>query len=306
MRFRRDLIVAVLATFCLTSTLFMIAPTRSNPTNEGSRYDPWADLNSDGIIDIFDAIDFAGHFGGVGTPLNKSLWYYATWYDALVGFWKFDEGSGNLTVDASGHGNDGALINDPTWVDGKYGKALSFNGTNYVSIADSERSLEVQNFTWEAWIYLTQRPYVQGALFPSILNKSRTDLEWGTFGYSLVFGYPNSTDDHLAVLMGVIGDGPIVPLLYNSINDLTLNQWHQVVVTFESLRAYACDRTTLYIDGIVRLSKTWPYAHELIYWESFPLLLGSDGFSGLIDDVMIYNRTLSAEEVTYHYLLPPP
>jgi Concanavalin A-like lectin/glucanases superfamily len=305
MRFRRDLIIAVLATFCLTSTLFIIAPTKSNPSSESSKYDPWADLNSDGIIDIFDAIDFAGHFGSSGTPLNKSRWYYANWYDALVGFWKFDEGTGNLTADSSGHGNDGALINDPTWIDGKYGKALNFNGTNCVSMGDSE-SLEVQNFTWEVWIYLMQRPYEQGALEPVILNKSGSDPEWGTFGYTLLFGFPNSTDDHLTVLFGIIGDGPIVPLQYNSINDLTLNQWHQVVVTFESFGAYMSDTTTLYIDGISRLSKTWPYAHHLEYWQSFPLFLGSDGFNGSMDNVMIYNRTLNAEEVMYHYVLPPP
>ena len=303
MKFRKDLIIAVLATFCLTCTLFTIAPIGSNPTND--KYDPWADFNSDGIIDIFDAIDFASHFGGVGTPINKTVYYYAIWYDGLVGYWKLDEGTGNVTVDSSGNGNNGTLIIDPTWVDGKYGKAVSLNGTNYVEIADSE-SLQVQNFTLEAWIYMTQRPYEQGALFPSIINKNGSDPEWGTFGYMLQFGIPTSTDDDLVVSIGVLWGGPIALLQYNSINDLTLNQWHQVVATHESSRAYASDTTTLYIDGIPRISRTWSYAYELVYWESFPLLLGSDGFSGLIDNVMIYNRTLSAEEVMCHYVLPPP
>lgn len=306
MKFRRDLIIAVLATFCLTSTLFMIAPIRSNPSSESSRYDPWADLNSDGVIDIFDAIDFANHFGSSGIPLNKSRWYYANWYDALVGFWKFDEGTGNLTVDSSGHDNDGAFVDDPTWVDGKYGKALSFNGTNHVSVADSERSLEVQNSTFEAWIYLTERPYEQGVLFPAILNKSRLDPEWGGFGYILHFASSTSTNDDLSFAIGMIGGDYISLLQYNSIDDLSLNQWHQVVITHESSRHYMSDTTTLYIDGIPRLSKTWSYPYELNYWESFPLLIGSDGFIGSIDNVMIYNRTFSAEEVMYHYLLPPP
>ena len=41
----------------------------------------------------------------------------------------FDEGSGTVTKDASGHGNDGTVYG-ATWVDGKYGKALSFDGMN--------------------------------------------------------------------------------------------------------------------------------------------------------------------------------
>jgi hypothetical protein len=67
---RKGLIIAILATFCLTSTLFMIRPTRSNPGI--GEYDPWVDLNDDGAIDIFDAITLARVFGTSGTPINKT------------------------------------------------------------------------------------------------------------------------------------------------------------------------------------------------------------------------------------------
>jgi hypothetical protein len=35
--------------------------------------------------------------------------------DGLVGYWKFDEGSGEIAKDSSGNGNDGTLVNGPTW-----------------------------------------------------------------------------------------------------------------------------------------------------------------------------------------------
>ncbi len=42
-----------------------------------------------------------------------------------VGWWHFDEGTGTITADSSGNGNNGALQGSPRWVAGKYGDALS-------------------------------------------------------------------------------------------------------------------------------------------------------------------------------------
>ncbi len=47
----------------------------------------------------------------------------------LVGYWKFDEGSGTTATDSSGNGNTGTIYG-ATWVDGKSGKALSFDGND--------------------------------------------------------------------------------------------------------------------------------------------------------------------------------
>ncbi|MFQ6062808.1 MAG: hypothetical protein ACE5J9_06490, partial [Methanosarcinales archaeon] len=49
--------------------------------------------------------------------------------NGLVAEWAFDEGKGNIVKDTSGNGNDGT-IHGATWVDGKFGKALQFDGVN--------------------------------------------------------------------------------------------------------------------------------------------------------------------------------
>ena len=69
----------------------------------------------------------------VGT--NKRLIDQA---QGLVGYWPFDEGSGNIAKDYSGNGNDGTLVNGPTWTTGKVGGALSFDGVDdYVRVINS-------------------------------------------------------------------------------------------------------------------------------------------------------------------------
>jgi hypothetical protein len=72
---KKDLMIAVLATFCLTSALFMIAPTRSQSTT-GIEYDPWADINDDGKIDMRDIRFVAKLFGTYGDPINKTALLY--------------------------------------------------------------------------------------------------------------------------------------------------------------------------------------------------------------------------------------
>ena len=49
----------------------------------------------------------------------------------LIGYWSFDEGLGSTAEDFSPTGsNTGTLTNSPTWVNGKVGKALSFDGVD--------------------------------------------------------------------------------------------------------------------------------------------------------------------------------
>jgi len=62
---------------------------------------------------------------------------------SLAGWWKFDEGSGTTANDSSGNENHGTFNGDPQWVNGKFGKALKFDGgSDYLDVPDSN-SLDI-------------------------------------------------------------------------------------------------------------------------------------------------------------------
>ncbi len=75
----KNVLFVVLAVSCLAASLFGVLPTSSQSTDN---YSPWADLNDDGIIDIFDIVPVALAFGSSGTPLTKAtIEYDSGWID---------------------------------------------------------------------------------------------------------------------------------------------------------------------------------------------------------------------------------
>jgi hypothetical protein len=72
---------------------------------------------------------------------------------SFAGIWLFDEGSGDVVRDISGNGNDGKLQGNPEWADGRFGKALDFNGsTDYVDVPHSDSLSITGDITIVAWI----------------------------------------------------------------------------------------------------------------------------------------------------------
>src|SRR5690349_7973266 len=70
----------------------------------------------------------------------------------LVAAYSFDEGTGTTAGDSSGSGNAGTVAN-ATWVGGKFGNALSFNGTTALVTVANAASLQLSSgMTLEAWV----------------------------------------------------------------------------------------------------------------------------------------------------------
>ncbi|MXV72746.1 LamG domain-containing protein [Candidatus Poribacteria bacterium] len=74
--------------------------------------------------------------------------------ETAVGVWLFDEGAGNETKDASGNDHDGT-INGAKWKDGKFGKALEFDGGQWVSIESTPELQVGEELTMMAWFFAT-------------------------------------------------------------------------------------------------------------------------------------------------------
>lgn len=216
--------------------------------------------------------------------LNSTLSPNAT----LVAYWKFDEGSGTVANDSSSYGNNGTLMNGPTWVDGISGKALSFDGVDdSVKVPDSD-SLDIQGpLTIMAWLYPRRVPLWFESFVNKYLNYMFQTTESGT-GLRLTFV------DHAI-------DSPD--------NILKVNEWQHVAGVWDG------NYFRLYVNGIEIANQYEGPATPPA--SSYPLFIGCEGyhsqdcfwqyFDGLIDEVKVYNRALSAEMVKAEFeILPAP
>jgi len=101
-----------------------------------------------------------------------------------IGAWFFNEGEGNVAADSSGNGNDGEIM-DATWVDGKFGKALDFDGSSsQVVIPDSDVLNDVEEITILAWVNL--RRGVTSGSWNALVGKNPY-----TSGYLMWIEVPN-------------------------------------------------------------------------------------------------------------------
>ena len=74
--------------------------------------------------------------------------------EGLVGYWKLDEGQGEIVADSSGLGANGEIIDGVDWVDGYMGKALEFNGEDgYVDFGPGDGQFDCDDaVTLSVWV----------------------------------------------------------------------------------------------------------------------------------------------------------
>jgi len=209
--------------------------------------------------------------------------------DGLVAHWEFDEGSGDIAYDSAGS-NDGTIYG-AQWTTGQINGALDFNGNDvHVRIPDDDSiSIGNQDYTISAWIN------------PRSLT--------GTSGWeAIVSKVKNSADKEYAlqIVDGVLFLGVEKnennPVAKTTVAPVEIGYWQHVVVTFNS------DTTTptFYYNGVVQTSTS--NINTLPDELGDDLYIGMNGgtyykdeFNGKIDDVRIYDRALSADEVEELY-----
>ena len=204
---------------------------------------------------------------------------------SLVGHWSMN-GNGN---DQSGLGNNGTPAGSTSYVAGKYDQALSVSSGGRLVVQDSN-SLDITGpITLSAWI----RPSAQGTqYFLSKKDKSGTDgFEMSLSNSGTIFVRFNETSSNDAYRVDSTSK--------YSTNGQT---WIHVTATYDG------STIRLYINGQLQGSKN---ANFQINANDLPLSIGSghDGYRGMkgtVDDVRIYNRALSANEVTALMNNAPP
>ncbi len=208
---------------------------------------------------------------------------------SLVAAYSFDAGSGATLADVSGRGHNGTIAGAVWSTAGRNGGALSFDGVNdMVTVADTA-ALDLTNaMTLEAWVR------------PSTTNRWRTVAlkeQSGALVYSL---YSNNSGQRASTNLW-LGSGEIEA---RSAASLPTNVWTHLAATYDG----AVIR--LYVNGALSGSATatgsMPASTGAFriggntVWDEF--------FGGLIDDLRLYNRALSAAEVQADMAAPvgPP
>jgi hypothetical protein len=146
MKLKKDLIIVALATFCLTATVFMIRPTLSNPGL--GEYDAWNDLNGDGIIDMYDAIQFAGTFNTAGDP-TKNVKVTEIHNETWDPYWKVIHIVENMPITVAPDGQI-LVLNLGTIATAGYSRM-----TVYASIVNQTRLLNLENVEITLWLNST-------------------------------------------------------------------------------------------------------------------------------------------------------
>jgi hypothetical protein len=209
----------------------------------------------------------------------------------LVSWWPA-EGNANDIVGT----NNGALVNGATYESGMVGQGFSFNGVNsYVQIADSP-SLDLTNeFTIELWYKDTG---TTGTYF-GLVNKRPLTVGACNFGIQIMTGNPGG----LRVLFEESTSGTFQISSYSPAP--AVGVFHHVAATYRQSTATQVEVKT-FIDG--QLVKTATLSGNLANTVNHePVTIGCDNpvggdfIKGIIDEVSIYNRALSTNEIAAIY-----
>ena len=206
--------------------------------------------------------------------------------DGLIAHWKFDEGSGTTAFDSS-EDNNGSLVNGPAWSSGRLGQAIDFDGSDdYVTYGDV-LDVGTSNFTIAAWV----KTDVVNSAYHAIATKN------ANFCPNYQFGLHSSNK----FFMAYENPGCATDSTSFSANTATAGVWYHLVGVVDRTNG-----TTLYVDGV---AQTPDPAETGSLDNTGTLYIGRhDGglyWDGVIDDVRIYKRALTADEVWKLYLGQP-
>jgi len=195
----------------------------------------------------------------------------------LLGYWKFDEGSGSVSLDYSGNLNNGTLRGSPNWIAGKFGNALHFDSDNDYFDPDSDIDLG-NNWTIATWFYY---PIEDSGHWRTLTRGAGGDhqviVELGSYDLG---SYDNT------------GGTGFYDCGYN-VNVLS-NGWHHLAAV---QKGGTTGKIEFYIDALkVCGSNGYGSISDIT---AIGNSYGGDQEWGRLDEFRIYGRALSEQEILY-------
>ena len=231
-------------------------------------------------------------FPGLDSPATDTT-YYAynmaatstsgeTITDGLISYWPLDETTGSTSVDFIG-GHDGTRIGGASWVAGKVGGAIDTNNSGYIVIGEHADLRPSAAFSLQAWVSVDSFSMWEGLVAHNQDNGANES------GFCL---YTDASGVSLYV-----SDGG-----YKTVStSVTASQWTHIIGTYDS--------------GTLRLYKNGALVDSIgvsgpVDWKFIPLDMNIGRYhddneeypaDARIDEVALWDRVLTAEEITYLY-----
>ncbi|MCP3684906.1 MAG: hypothetical protein GY861_19770 [bacterium] len=210
---------------------------------------------------------------------------------SVIGYWSFDETSGSIASDDSDSGNDGTLNGDPQWITGKVGNALQFDGVDdHVQVDDTFNI--AGDFSIGMWINVAS------------WDKNEYLLHNGLFS---IYHRGEWAGDRVYLLIKI--DSPDYPgdsswtgkAAVRTNTELKENEWYHIAAVKSE------DNLSMYLNGIHEKEVDALSGYSLDTSGLLNLRIGgySSHFNGKIDEVKIWDKALTSEEVEELYQFPP-
>ena len=195
-----------------------------------------------------------------------------------IGYWKFDETSGDIASDSSESGDTGYLKNGLTWGTGKINGAVVFSVPND-AVQIKTTNFNLQQGTIGMWVYVQRQTLSRHYFFGHVTGTANRIQLYDKYGY-LCLGLGDSQETSV------------------NIQRLQNKKWYHIVLTWNK------PTYNVYVNGVLKASGA--YSGLTAFADHADIGnngLGRDmGLNGKIDDVHIYNRVLTADELIRLYV----
>lgn len=245
-----------------------------------------------GVIDEVKYYNYAITQKQVVSDMNASHPVGGSPVGSQIGYWSFDEGYGTTIKNSGSAGLLNGTIIGALWKqDGKFGKSLSFGSNNYVSMGNPSALQITSDLTISAWVNVANidATYARGIVSKFYNTNTNRGYRFGI----------NSSSGTLAFQ---ISDDGTSSTTGSSTTAITPNVWTHATVTYSASSGSA----NFYINGkldkqVIGL-KTSIYNvgknFEIGTWDTST---ANHSFVGSIDEVKVYNYSLTADEVKIDY-----
>lgn len=236
------------------------------------------------VLIPFQHVKTISVLGGGGPPASDK--------EHLVLYYSFDKDEGVRVSDLSERGNHGDVHGAKWTSQGKVGGAYEFDGQAYIALPDKRFLDGYADTTICAWINSHLPPGQGGQILGSGDLRGGIDPVSTRINTRMFedFGLCDTVNNRKVESVGEVGIHP--------------GSWQMLAITLEPDRAHSSYR--VYLDGNVIDSRELPGGFSITYDRDMPTQIGSihgtQGWVGLIDEVMIFDRALSESEIKQLYL----